>query len=111
METGHPFSSTAHPALASSRFLGFFDECGDHSLTKIDPDFPLFVLALAVVERTAYRDVQPKRNNIVGNQIADLCAYPCARHILNPSRANPPYEVVRKKLYQKGGVSGWKLFP
>jgi hypothetical protein len=46
-----------HPALANSRFLAFFDECGDHSLTKIDPDFPLFVLALVVVERKAYRDV------------------------------------------------------
>jgi len=259
MGTGQPFSSTAHPALANSRFLAFFDECGDHSLTKIDPDFPLFVLALVVVERAAYREVilpevtrlklrywnheginlhsreirlaegpfnvllnphvrptfmdeltrmvellpftlfvsaihkrqhlqrcgpapddpyalalkftvepllhfldasgetelpivaeargknedhalrqdftdilalataarsaaqqrpldltlsfQPKRNNIAGNQIADLCAYPCARHILNPSRSNPPYEIVRKKLYQKGGVSGWKLFP
>ena len=27
----------------SSRFIAFFDECGDHSLEKIDRDFPLFV--------------------------------------------------------------------
>ena len=47
---------TPHPALANSRFLAFFDECGDHSLLKIDPDFPLFVLALVVVERRAYAD-------------------------------------------------------
>jgi hypothetical protein len=33
-----------------SRFLAFFDECGDHSMEKIDKDFPLFVLALVVVE-------------------------------------------------------------
>jgi len=33
---------------ASSRFLAFFDECGDHSLEKIDRDFPLFVLALVL---------------------------------------------------------------
>jgi hypothetical protein len=45
-----------HPAVAGSRYLAFFDECGDHSLTKIDPDFPLFVLALVVVERRAYAD-------------------------------------------------------
>src|SRR5437867_11843545 len=44
------------PAVANSRFLAFFDECGDHSLEKIDRDFPLFVLALVVVERDAYRD-------------------------------------------------------
>jgi hypothetical protein len=46
-----------------SRFIAFFDECGDHSLSKIDPDFPLFVLAMVVVERGTYRDeVLPKMN-------------------------------------------------
>jgi hypothetical protein len=39
-----------------SRFLAFFDECDDHSMEKIDKDFPLFVLALVVVERPVYRD-------------------------------------------------------
>src|SRR5437870_2014992 len=43
-------------ADTKSKFLAFFDECGDHSLDKIDRDFPLFVLALVVVERAAYRD-------------------------------------------------------
>lgn len=248
-----------HPGVANSRFLAFFDECGDHSLVKIDQDFPLFVLALVVVERAVYRDTvlpeinrfklrywnheginlhsrdirlaggpfnlllnphirpvflaelsallerlpftlfiaaihkqhhvgrsgaaaadpyglalqftlerlvhflsshgerqlpvvaeargknedhalravfarilaagagslpagrfqtldcpltfQPKRNNIVGNQLADLCAYPCARHILNPDKPNLPYEVARQKLYEHGGISGWQEFP
>ncbi len=248
-----------HPALANSRWLAFFDECGDHSLAKIDPDFPLFVLALVVVERAAYRDTvlpevnqfklrywnheginlhsreirmaegpfnillnptvrpkfleelsrmierlpftlfisaihkqrhferygaaadnpyslalkftmerlvhfldaqgetrlpvvaeargknednalrevfaqiitegtrycpaeqfkkldctltfQPKRNNIIGNQLADLCAYPCARHILNPGKPNLPCEIARRKVYKNGGISGWKVFP
>lgn len=40
--------------LAQSRFIAFFDECGDHSLTKIDKDFPLFLLCTVVVEREAY---------------------------------------------------------
>lgn len=31
----------------TSRFVAFFDECGDHSLAKIDRDFPLFLLASA----------------------------------------------------------------
>ncbi|MBI4324632.1 MAG: hypothetical protein HY674_05145 [Chloroflexi bacterium] len=39
-----------------SRFVAFFDECGDHSMEKIDKDFPLFVLALVVMVRGAYRD-------------------------------------------------------
>lgn len=48
---------------AKSRFLAFFDECGDHSLDKIDRDFPLFVLALVVVERSMYENqVLPEFN-------------------------------------------------
>lgn len=54
---------------------------------------------------------QPKRNNIVGSQMADLCAYPCARHILNPGKANLPNEIARQKVYENGGISGWKEFP
>lgn len=38
----------------TSRLIGFLDECGDHSLIRVDPEFPLFVLALAVVERNDY---------------------------------------------------------
>ncbi len=242
-----------------SRFLAFFDECGDHSLEKIDKDFPLFVLALVVVERPSYRDqalvefnrfklryfsheginlhsrdirlaagpfslllnpttrpqfmseltdmmdrlpftlfisairkqayleqrggdavnpydlalgftleglvdflsangatqlpivaeargkrednsleqvfyrimacgtetvtaqqfkrldcpltFQSKRNNIVGVQIADLCAHPCARHILNPSRPNRAFDIARRHIYNSAGVSGWRVFP
>lgn len=39
---------------ATSRFIAFFDECGDHSLEKIDRDFPFFVLSTIIVERVAY---------------------------------------------------------
>ena len=49
-------SEPAPCSHAASRFVAFFDECGDHSLEKIDPDFPLFVLALVIVERSIYRD-------------------------------------------------------
>lgn len=38
----------------NSRFLAFLDECGDHSLEKIDKDFPLFVLSAIIVERSDY---------------------------------------------------------
>ena len=40
--------------LSKSRFIAFFDECGDHSLSKIDEDFPMFLLCTMVVEREAY---------------------------------------------------------
>lgn len=39
-----------------SKFIGFLDECGDHSMEKIDRDFPLFVLALVVFERKVYAE-------------------------------------------------------
>jgi hypothetical protein len=38
----------------ASRYVAFFDECGDHSLKRIDRDFPLFVLSMVVVERKDY---------------------------------------------------------
>jgi hypothetical protein len=39
-----------------SRYIAFFDECGDHSLEQIDRDFPLFVLSTVIVERTVYHE-------------------------------------------------------
>jgi len=246
-------------ALGSSRFVAFLDECGDHSMTSIDDDFPLFVLATVIVERRTYiedilprinsfklsywdhegvnlhsRDIrksegpfsilqnprrrerflsglstlmerlpywllivginkrghieryaerarnpyelamtftferivhflervgehhlpvvaetrgrkedaslaeafhqlldegtayvladrfqrldcplvfQSKQRNICGLQLADLCAHPCARHILKPEQANQAYSVVRRKLLPCGPVSAWKVFP
>lgn len=34
--------------------MAFMDECGDHSMERIDKDFPLFVLATVVMEREVY---------------------------------------------------------
>lgn len=39
---------------ASSDHLVFVDESGDHSLTSINPDFPLFVLAFCIVRKSDY---------------------------------------------------------
>lgn len=52
-----------------------------------------------------------KRANIVGLQVADLAAYPCARHILKPDQSNQAYEIIKKKIYREGTVHGWKIFP
>lgn len=44
----------------ASRFIAFIDECGDHSWTNINPEFPLFVLSTIVVEREHYaREIIP----------------------------------------------------
>lgn len=56
-----------------------------------------------------------KRENIIGLQIADLAAYPLARHLLSPKEPYLPFKVVEKKIYcnLQGEYEGWglKLFP
>ncbi|MFH0796202.1 MAG: DUF3800 domain-containing protein [Candidatus Omnitrophota bacterium] len=56
-----------------------------------------------------------KRENIVGLQIADLSAYPLARHLLNPKEPYLPFNVIENKIYcnKDGEYEGWglKLFP
>ena len=246
-------------AQGSSRFLAFIDECGDHSLTVIDRDFPLFLIATVIVERKAYVDIivprinqlklahwdhegvnlhsrdirkaegpfsilrdrdrrerfmdelsslmeelpytlfvtgidklrhknrysshaqnpyelaitftfervvhfleqygetdlpivaeargknedrsleaafykmlasgtscvdsdrlgrlrcpllfENKLRNVCGVQLADLCAHPCARHILKPGQTHRAYGIAAQHLYQCGKVTGWKVFP
>lgn len=54
----------------------------------------------------------PKTMNVVGTQLADLAAYPIARHVLQPQRENPAYDIVATKFYRgKGLVRGLKIFP
>lgn len=52
-----------------------------------------------------------KQDNICGIQLADLCAYPIARHVLKPAENNRAFEVVSEHIYQAGRVDGLKVFP
>ena len=52
-----------------------------------------------------------KYDNIVGTQLADLCAHPSARKILFPEKSNIAFNSVEPKVYNQKGVSGWKVFP
>lgn len=56
-----------------------------------------------------------KRENNIGLQIADLSAYPLARHFLSPEVPNKAFEVIKDKLYRnkEGKREGWgfKVFP
>lgn len=36
-----------------------------------------------------------KEDNVAGIQIADLCAYPCARLVFDPERSNTAFEIVK----------------
>jgi len=56
-----------------------------------------------------------KKENIVGLQLADLVAYPLARHIIFPRRPYPTYEIIKHKIYcnKDGKIDGFglKIFP
>lgn len=56
-----------------------------------------------------------KRENDIGLQIADLCAYPIARHILNSEEPYIPFKIIETKLRSngKGKTDGFglKIFP
>jgi hypothetical protein len=55
---------------------------------------------------------QSKKENINGLQLADLIAYPTARYVLEPDRANPAYEVFESKFYSKGDEKiGLNIYP
>ena len=53
-----------------------------------------------------------KKENINGLQLADLIAYPIARHVIEPNRANPAFEQIEAKIYTKNKKRyGLKIFP
>jgi len=56
-----------------------------------------------------------KKDNIIGLQVAYLCAYPLARHLLNSGEPYIPFRIIEEKIYcnKKGEYDGWglKLFP
>jgi hypothetical protein len=53
-----------------------------------------------------------KKENINGLQFADLAAYPIARHVIEPNRANPAFDLIMNKIYSKNGKRyGLKIYP
>lgn len=56
-----------------------------------------------------------KRDNNIGLQISDLCAYPIARHVLNSQEPYIPFQIIENKLYKSnaGKTEGYglKIFP
>ena len=53
-----------------------------------------------------------KKENINGLQLADLIAYPIARYVMEPNRANPAFDLIERKIYLKGTKRyGLKIYP
>lgn len=44
-----------------------------------------------------------KSENIYGLQVADLIAYPISRHVLNPEKHNPAFDVISSNIYTSNG--------
>ena len=45
-------------------------------------------------------------------QLADLVAYPIARYVIEPNRANPAFEVLKPKIYRTNrGLEGLRIYP
>jgi hypothetical protein len=53
-----------------------------------------------------------KRANVLGHQLADLCAYPIARHVIDRAKSHRAFDIVRTKfLNRPGWRHGFKVFP
>ena len=44
-------------------------------------------------------EFKDKKDNINGLQLADLIAYPIARHMIDSERANPSFDIIKSKFY------------
>ena len=57
-------------------------------------------------------EFRAKADDVNGLQLADMTAYPIARYVLDPKRANPAFDILEPKFYRKGGNHyGLKIFP
>jgi len=53
-----------------------------------------------------------KKANVLGHQLADLCAYPIARRVIDPKKSNHAFDIVREKFLKRPGWRhGFKIFP
>ncbi len=56
-----------------------------------------------------------KSKNVIGNQLADLAAYPIARYVINPEKPNPAIKSLERKFFVSGygyaKGTGLKIFP
>ena len=55
-----------------------------------------------------------KTQNVAGNQVSDLVAYPIGKWILDRNKENKPFEIVKQKFHKKNSAYinyGLKIFP
>ncbi len=53
-----------------------------------------------------------KKANVLGHQLADLCAYPIARHIIDQRTSSRAFDIVRSKFLERpGGRLSFEILP
>jgi hypothetical protein len=90
----------------------------DEKLSKVYNDFrnnknPFFSNR-EVKSKILDLSFNPKSQNVIGLQIADLVAHPIAMKILYSNRKNKPFDILRKKIHSKNNKiinCGLKIFP
>ena len=71
-----------------------------------------YVSAERIQEFETQISFRDKKDNINGLQLTDLLAYPIARYVIDPKRANPAFDILEKKIYSKNSKRyGLKVFP
>jgi hypothetical protein len=89
------------------QLLAHYNEIIDRGTFHVKPD--------RFKKRIENFSMVAKKDNNNGLQIADLCAYPVARHILNSEEPYIPFTIIKNKLYcsSAGKTDGYglKIFP
>ncbi len=101
---------TALPVIAESRGRNEDVELGE-AFCNLMTRGTNFVFAERFQKLQCPLTFRRKNDNIAGVQIADLCAYPSARKILNPDRPNKSFEIISSKFFDDENIRGLKTFP
>ncbi len=86
-----------------NRLIAYYNETIDRGTFHVSPG--------RLKSRIGSFSMVAKRDNNNGLQIADLCAYPIARHILNAEEPYVPFMVIKDKIYcnNDGKTDGFGL--
>lgn len=69
-----------------SDYLVFVDESGDHHLTRIDPQFPVFVLLFAILRKDDYVEKSARPSLVLNSSSGGTTRWCCT----STTSANPP---------------------
>jgi hypothetical protein len=73
-----------------AQLLGHYNNIVDRGTHQVTPNI--------FKQRIKSFAMKAKMDNDVGLQIADLCAYPIARHVLNAKEPYVPFQIIKSKL-------------